>query len=161
MPHFPELFDQQMKIRATRRAVDDQLSLIAPTFLQSFPGIHNSFHSCLSSIAVAIEKGFADEAELAIKTVSEHLALAEDAWNSEIIQALRVQSRRDLLTTLQTPRELREELHQSEGDNSEALKMVEKMRACVHCLDAADAALLEMIPDGRRASHNLYPSSWR
>jgi len=161
MSHFTELFEQQMKVRATRRKIDDQLSLIAPTFLKSFPGINNSFHSCLSSIAVAIEKGFAEEADLAIQTVSQHLAQAEAAWNSEAIQALRVQSRRDLLTTLQTPRELREELHDAEEPNAEALHMVEQMRACVHCLDAADAALLEIIPDGRRASHNLYPSSWR
>lgn len=161
MSHFPELFEQQMKIRATRRQVDDRLSVLAPTFLKSFPGINNSFHSCLSSIAVAIEKGFEDEAELAVETVSEHLQRAEAAWNSEPIQELRVQSRKDLLTTLQTPRELREEVHQLQGDNHEALEMVEHMRACVHCLDAADAALLEIIPDGRRASHNLYPSSWR
>jgi len=159
--HFPERFEQQMQIRATRRRIDDQLSLLAPTFLQSFPGINNSFHSCISSIAVAVEHGFNGEADMAIQTVSQHLMDAEEAWHSEAVQSLRVQSRRDLLTSLSTPRELREELQFMDGDNHEALEMVEKMRACVHCLDAADAALLEIIPDGRRASHNLYPSSWR
>lgn len=153
-------FEHQMQVRASRREIDDRLSALAPSFLKSFPGIHNSFHSCISSIAVAIEKGFQADAQEAIDLVSEYLQIAEAAWQSEAMQTLRVQSRKDLLTTLQTPRELREE-SQSLQDIPEALDKINQMRACVHCLDAADAALLEMIPDGRRASHNLYPSSWQ
>ena len=150
-----------MKERATRQAVDDQLARVAPRFLKSFPGIQMSFHSCVSTIAVAIECGHAQDAEQAIQVVSEHLAQAESAWTSEAIQQLRVESRRDLLTVLDTPRDLRDEIDLMEQEiPAETMLLVEQMRVCSHCLDAADSALVEMIEGGRETVLKLYHSSW-
>ena len=110
---------------------------------------------------MALEYGHHQEAEQAMELVSQHLAKAEEAWTSEPMQQLRVESRRDLLTTLQTPRDLRDEIDLMEqGVPPQALQLVEVMRTCTHCLDAADAALIEIIPGGREAVHKLYHYSW-
>jgi len=163
MSDLQEQFKLQMELRLLRRSVDDQLEAQASDFLAAFPGLNNNFQQCVTRIAAAKQLGFEPESDFALEKASEYLRLAEEAWHSEPIQDLRSESNRDITRGLDTPKELRYDLRHYRPLNSSveaATEMVGQMRSCVHCLDALNAMLIEILKDKRSVLENLYFDNW-
>jgi len=162
MSEFQDVFQKQMKLRAARQEIDDQLYSRAGTFLAAFPGIQRSFEACVTGIAVAMELGYRQEGLEAMNVVGMHLKKAEETWQSEIMQELKIEAHRDISRVLKNPKELRLDVVDLDASQrEEANRAINQMRTCVHCLDAVQAALNKLIGDEQRQhAYEMYSSAW-